>query len=165
MITSPSKSPKTFIRKPRKRLDAGQVETIRNSHGYMSIAEICRIASCSKASVFRVLFPRKKQSSKKKGRPLKTTEEMDQLILKEMDDKRKLLPKEIQKLLNEKLGLLLGLTQIKRRLINAGLNGRVCARKPLLRPMNKLKRLLWAIQHQDWTYEQWIRVLWTDKQK
>jgi transposase len=167
MITSPSKlkSPAAPIRKRPPKLNAGQVHTILNSHGYLSIKEICRIASCSKASVYRVLFPKPKKSRKRNGRPPKTTEEMDNFIVDSNEHRRLLLPKEIQKLLNEKFGLLLGLTQIKRRLIKAGLNGRVCARKPLLRPINKLKRLLWAIKHQHWTIEQWKRVLWTDEKK
>lgn len=54
---------------------------------------------------------------------------------------------------------------IKRRLINVNLNGRVAARKPLLRPTNKKKRLAWAKEHQQWTPEDWKTVLFTDESK
>ena len=42
---------------------------------------------------------------------------------------------------------------------------RVAVRKPLLRPINKQKRLKWAKEHQNWTVEDWKRVLWTDESK
>ncbi|PSN40080.1 hypothetical protein C0J52_18241 [Blattella germanica] len=42
---------------------------------------------------------------------------------------------------------------VKRRLWAANLNGRILARKPLLRPANKKKRLAWAKIHKDWTQQ------------
>lgn len=38
-------------------------------------------------------------------------------------------------------------------------------KKPLLRPINKKKRLQWVQQHRNWTLEQWKNVLWTDESK
>ena len=43
--------------------------------------------------------------------------------------------------------------------------GRVAAKKPLLRPINKKKRLAWAKKHRNWTSEEWKSVLWTDESK
>lgn len=40
---------------------------------------------------------------------------------------------------------------IRRSLIRSGLNGRVAIKKPLLRPVNKLKRRRFADAHKDWT--------------
>lgn len=54
---------------------------------------------------------------------------------------------------------------VKRRLIEIGLNGRVAAKKPLLRPTNLKKRLQFAKDHLDWTFEDWSKVLWTDESK
>ncbi len=54
---------------------------------------------------------------------------------------------------------------VLRALAKAGLNGRIAARKPLLRKANIKKRLQWAKAHVHWTLEQWYRVLWTDESK
>ena len=54
---------------------------------------------------------------------------------------------------------------ISRRLREAGLYGRVAAKKPLLRPQNIQKRLEFARRHQDWSAEEWRKVLWTDESK
>ena len=50
---------------------------------------------------------------------------------------------------------------VRRRLIAAGLYGRVAATKALLSPQNKMKRLKFANKHQDWMAEQWKRLLWS----
>lgn len=54
---------------------------------------------------------------------------------------------------------------IRRSLKKSGLNGRVAAKKPLLRPQNIRKRLQFAKEHVGWTEEQWARVLFTDESK
>ena len=41
----------------------------------------------------------------------------------------------------------------------------MAVRKPLLRIGNKKKRLQWAIDHQNWTEEDWGKVLWSDESK
>ena len=43
--------------------------------------------------------------------------------------------------------------------------GRIAVRKPLLRSVNKQKRLKWAKEHEKWTVKQWKKVLWTDESK
>ena len=54
---------------------------------------------------------------------------------------------------------------VRRGLKKSSLVGRVAAKKPLLRPANIKKRLLFAKQHVNWTKEQWRRVLFTDESK
>lgn len=57
------------------------------------------------------------------------------------------------------------LSIIKNRLAEKGLNGRVAARKPYIRAINKQKRIAWAKAHESWTLEQWHKVLWSDESK
>jgi hypothetical protein len=54
---------------------------------------------------------------------------------------------------------------MRRYLFKKGYIGRVCVKKPLLRPINKVRRLEWAKTHQAWKKEQWLRVLWSDEKK
>lgn len=52
---------------------------------------------------------------------------------------------------------------IRRRLVEVNLHGRKARRKPLLNERHKKARLLWAKNHQDWTPEQWAKVIWSDE--
>ena len=36
-------------------------------------------------------------------------------------------------------------------------------RKPDLGPENRRQRLIWALEHVNWTIEQWNKILWTDE--
>ena len=47
--------------------------------------------------------------------------------------------------------------------MEAGLKGCKARKKPYLSEVNKKKRLLWAKEHQDWTDEDWAKVVWSDE--
>ena len=49
-------------------------------------------------------------------------------------------------------------TTVQRRLRESGLHGWIAAKKPLLKDTNK-KRLAWAMEHGQWTLDQWKSVL------
>ena len=51
---------------------------------------------------------------------------------------------------------------VQRRLRESGLHGRISAKKPLLKDSNKKKRLSWAKKHEQWTFDGWKSVLWSD---
>ena len=135
---------------------------------------IVRQTDASLRTVYRVkesirnehISNRKAAPTKKTvGRPKKTTAEMDNWLIENADSNRKLLPKQLQKMLLDKYGVHLSLTRIRFRLRMAGLFGYVCCRKPLLSMINKIKRLHWAFCHRNWTVEDWMRVLWSDEKK
>lgn len=52
---------------------------------------------------------------------------------------------------------------ISRRLRAAGYHSYWAARKPYISPRNRVRRLAWANQHQNWTVRQWKKVLWSDE--
>ena len=55
---------------------------------------------------------------------------------------------------------------IKRVLFKSGgLKSRMAAKKPHLRNTNRLNRLRWAREHQNWTIDQWKEILWSDESK
>ncbi len=56
-------------------------------------------------------------------------------------------------------------TVINNALAKNALNGRVAAKKAMLRSMNIKKRLAFAKAHVDWSEKQWSRVLFTDESK
>jgi len=54
---------------------------------------------------------------------------------------------------------------VKRRLVEFGYVGRVAKKKPLLRRINKRKRLVFAQNCKDWIIDQRKSVLWTNESK
>lgn len=67
----------------------------------------------------------------------------------------------VQKSLKKKISV----TTVKRRLHEKGLYGRIAVKKPLLREVNRRKRLIWAKEHSLWTVDDWKKVLWSDESK
>ena len=64
---------------------------------------------------------------------------MDNFIVSFVEDNRKMVPKQIQKMLFEKFGVKLSLSRIRFRLQINGWNRSICVRKPLLSMVNKIK--------------------------
>lgn len=52
---------------------------------------------------------------------------------------------------------------ISRRLNDVGLKARSARKKPLLTPRNRMKRIIWAKKHKNWSIDQWKKVIWTDE--
>ena len=57
----------------------------------------------------------------------------------------------------------LGRTTIKQRLREHGVTKRIQTQRPLLLPHHRAARLRWALEHCNWTVEQWKDVLWSDE--
>lgn len=99
------------------------------------------------------------------GRKKVTTDAEDKHLRITSKRNRRLTAPDLKADLNAKREVAVSLTTVKRRLQAAGLHGRVAARKPLLRPINKKKRLQWARVHQYGTVKEWENVLWSDESK
>ena len=56
-------------------------------------------------------------------------------------------------------------TSTVQRLRESGRHGRIAAKKPLLKDIDKRKRLAWAKKHKQWTLDWWKSVLWSDESK
>jgi transposase len=159
-----------MARQPWKRLTVAQKAVIvALSEVEIKPHAIAQTVKCHVDTVYRTLNKHHKggplNNSVQLGRPRKTTPEQDTFIVDTVDKNRKIVPRQVQKLLEEQYGVQLSLSKIRWRLQMAGLDGCVCSRKPLLTVKNKMKRLLWAYQHRNWTPEQWKRVLWSDEKK
>lgn len=99
------------------------------------------------------------------GRPRATTSSEDLNIVVKSKRNRRLTAPEIAAQFNLGRDKPVSVSTIKRRLLDAGLKGCVAVSKPLLKPINKKKRLLWAREHKNWTAADWEKVLWTDESK
>ena len=105
------------------------------------------------------------KSRTRSGRPKSTTSAEDKfIVVTSKRDRRKTAP-ELAAQLNKTRGRAVSTETVRRRLCAAGLQGRVAARKALLRPINKKKRLQWAREHVNWGPEEWRKCLFTDESK
>lgn len=52
---------------------------------------------------------------------------------------------------------------IRLALRKEGFARRIARRKPLISEVNRLLRLQWALEHLNWTREQWNTILWSDE--
>ncbi|XP_017795026.1 PREDICTED: uncharacterized protein LOC108576525 [Habropoda laboriosa] len=84
-------------------------------------------------------------------RPKKTTPVEDLSIEIISKRNRRMSAREIAAEINSVGEDLIGLTTVKMRLLQVGLRRCVAVQKPLLKPLNKAKRLQWARVHADWT--------------
>jgi transposase len=102
----------------------------------------------------------------KKGRNRKVSPEIEKRIVELIESDRRMAPGAIvETLAIEFPGFQCCTRTIQSYLIRHGFHGRVCVKKPLLRPANKIRRLEWARAHKNWTVEQWKQVLWSDEKK
>lgn len=52
---------------------------------------------------------------------------------------------------------------IRTALLREGFHRRLAMRKPPISEKNRQLRLAWALEHVNWTLEQWYQILWTDE--
>ena len=102
---------------------------------------------------------------KRSGRPRSTTKKEDRyIVINSLRNRRHTAP-EIAADFNVHHKTKISTTTVKRRLLDAGLRGRVKVKKPRLTTVHKQKRLTWAKEHKNWTAEDWHKVLWSDESK
>lgn len=131
--------------------------------------EIAALVGISQKGVFSTLKRYTETGSNvdknRSGRPRKTNKHDDRRIGAISENDRFKTAPDITAEINRTLPNPISVTTVKDRLKNKGLVGRVAAKKPLLRAVNKQKRLKFAKEHENWTMEQWKSVLWTDESK
>jgi hypothetical protein len=97
------------------------------------------------------------------GSPKKTTDREDSMIVREVKKNPFMTCKQVAVAVGRPD---LSPDTIKRRLVKVGkLKCRTAAKKPWLRPVNRVNRLAWARAHVNWTQAQWREVLWSDESK
>jgi transposase len=172
----PVKEPVQRAKKKRSKLYKLPYTSIAERHTMQVLdhigktrAEVAEIMHCSKRTVQRQLKKFKTASSlldkEKTGRPTKLPPDIaDQIVLWIEQDRRNTAPK-LKTMVQETFGVEVHERSIRRMLQKKGFFGGVCARKPLLREINKEKRLNFALEHVNKPMEFWQSILFTDEKK
>jgi transposase len=99
---------------------------------------------------------------KRKGKPsILTSEEVEEIITWVCLNKRNRRTPWYQ--IPTAIGLNVSYYCVRNALRKAGFARRVPRRKPPITERNRIARFEWAIQHLNWTYEDWKRILWSDE--
>lgn len=133
----------------------------------VSTREIARQTQVSRRGVQTTLRRYKQtggwENRAKKPKNRVTTRREDSIIHRMSERDRHLTAVQITSAINEQRNKKISIQTIKRRLAEAGLKGRRPRKKPLLSEKNMKARLQWARQHQDWTVDDWSRIIWSDE--
>lgn len=153
--------------KPTSIEKMSSIKTLHDE-GY-SVRQISAKVGVSKTTVNRTIKRYQETGSlehrERPGPSRVTSQREDQRICITSKRNRRLTAPEIAAEINRGRQRPISVSTVKRRLKEANLHGRVAHRKPLLRRGNRLKRLQWARLHQNWTEEDWRKVLWSDESK
>lgn len=138
----------------------------KTGKNYREIANILKISLGSvHTAIVRYRETGQNNNRKGSGRPRKTTQRIDNKIYSISKSDRFKSSSQIRAEINEEICSPISRQTVSRRLREKGMFGRIAVRKPLLRPINKQKRLKFAQEHAAWTIDQWKSILWTDESK
>ena len=103
--------------------------------------------------------------AQRSGRPKKTSDHQDRLIVRLSKLDPSLTSQDIQKKMVEMYGIALSQSTTKNRLRVAGLFGRRPSKKPFVNKKNRAARLAFAKAHVNWTVADWKKVVFSDESK
>ena len=131
--------------------------------GLLPQRQIAALMKCSQKAVQHTLatyvFETFQGKNPRREYKQKTTKREDRYIECALQQNSFLPLKDITNILGHQISE----TTLRRRRSQAGLESHIAAQKPGLRAENVVKRLEWAINHKDWTVEDWKRVIWSDE--
>jgi transposase len=132
--------------------------------------EIAMIAGCDRKTASRVVKQFKETESfspkAKSGRPKKINAEKEAEIIALIEENRQRTSPEILTIMQERdPEFKVHPDHISSILRKHDYNGRVCSKKPLLRPANKVKRMRFARKHVNKPKQFWRSILFSDEKK
>lgn len=136
--------------------------------GGLSTKEIARRLECTPKAVRKILKKYDSEGTvqdlKGRGRKKKTTPREDRTLKFESLSNRKASAKALAlKRAPSFVKNNISVSTVKNRLREAGLNGRVARKKPLLAKKNIKARYEWAKDHLNWTVDDWKNVIFSDE--
>lgn len=103
-------------------------------------------------------------SGRRIGRPhLVDKQQLKRLVTDKRTRNRRLCTAGVAALWKEKTGQSVSARTIGRQLRRMGLKNCVARKKPLVTRVNKEARLAWCLNHENWTTQDWAKVLWSDE--
>ena len=139
------------------------VQHLNNGDSYRKTAQAVSVSAATVQRVANHVFPGRKVE--KKGRPPKLTERDKLYCVRQVTRGGKETAVEVADSLKKELNVSVDARTVRNALVEKGLGAIVKPKKPNLSSKNVKARLEWAKAHQDWTVDDWKRVVWTDETK
>lgn len=135
------------------------------AHGYSSrqIQEKTGVSKSKVASIIKEVQPDKENLLK--GRPKKLTSQDERHILSLLSSGAAENATDATKKLNNIISDLVSTQTVRNILKKHQFKAYVKKKKPLLKKQHRLDRLAFARKHQNWTIEDWKKVIWSDETK
>ena len=128
-----------------------------------SIRQVAKSLGIGKSSVQRISKNLQTEKKSKPGRPKKMTNREETFCVKQIVSGEAKTVKSLTKELKEQFGKEIGRNVVSRALIKAGLKSGEKKKKPALSSKNMKARFEFAKKHQDWTVDDWNRVIFSDE--
>uniref|UniRef100_A0A8C5DSB5 Transposase n=1 Tax=Gouania willdenowi TaxID=441366 RepID=A0A8C5DSB5_GOUWI len=133
--------------------------------GYKKIAKRFQLAVSTVRGIIKRWQVRGTVEVKKRsGRPRKLSERTARSLVRKVNQNPHLTSKDLQEDLADS-GVVVHPSTVRRYLHKQDLHGRVCRKKPYLRPHQKIQRQKYATEHLQKPDDFWKQVLWTDEVK
>jgi len=130
-----------------------------------TIRQVAKSLGIGKSSVQRISKNLQLEKKSNSGRPKKMTNREETFCVKKIVSGEAKSVKSLTKELKEQFGKEIGRNVVSRALKNAGLKSGEKKKKPALSSKNMKARFEFAKKHQDWTVDDWNRVIFSDESK
>jgi Transposase len=104
-------------------------------------------------------------AQKRQGKPKKINNIELHQVINIIEKNRRATAEEIACKFSALIGKTVSIRSIRRYLKELGYRGCAGVRKPLISEKNREIRLQWANDHENWTMDQWMDVIWSDESK
>jgi transposase len=129
---------------------------------WAEIADLTRIPARTCRSIWRRYQEDGDPSNRKRtGRPKILSERIDEVI-RFVTSNRRTRRLQWEEIIRE-MNLSCGVRTLRTAMAERGYHKRVPRKKFPVRPANQPKRVAWCREHQSWTREDWLRVMWVDE--
>lgn len=115
---------------------------------------------CQRYAADGTLLPKQRQ-----GRPYSLTENQENRVLRYIANGRCNTAVDVEKTLRTEDNINISANTIRRALTRHGLKARIKRKKPLLRKQHRKARLSFAKTYQNWSTDDWKKVIWSDESK
>ena len=153
---------------PKKQLsEIKRAQIVALSGEGYSLVEIARKMECSRKGVQTTIkkyketksFKYRKGQGRKKSSTAKEKRSLKRASLADWRKSFSELAAEIREGANKNISA----RTVRKRLLEAGLKGCNARKKPYLSQANKKKRLEFAKKHENWTPDDWGKIVWSDE--
>lgn len=142
------------------------VRSVHNGNSFRKTAELYGVGKSVVGQIMkRFESTGSTKNRKQSGRPPKTTPREDRKLIKLCKENPRLSAVELNAKMRTGYGVRCSISTTKRRLRQANLFGRRPAKKPLISLKNRNARKEFALEHLNWTSQQWSKILFSDESK